>query len=321
MLNYSVVIRTLGKTGEKYQTLLNSVAKQNVKPVEVLVVIPDGYELPPEQLGYERFVRGEKGMLRQRIIGAKEAQGEYILFLDDDLEFEEDFVERLYEPIRNGIADASFPPLFSFLPPKKGFRKIIPQLSRSAVPLRDKTYYTKILKSGGWAYYHFEGEKNVPTYLFAQTAPGTCGFWKREDFLNIHLEEDLWVEDVPYPLGEDQISYYKLYLSGKRLVCVSDLRYVHLDGGGTSPDRKVKAAYANLRNKYIFWYKYIYCQQKNGWGKFCAKAACDYGMFIALWISRIQALLQKDNRAVHKMYKKGLKDGKAYVKALKEQKK
>lgn len=318
MLNYSVVIRTLGKTGEKYQTLLDSIDKQTIKPLEVLVVIPHGYDLPKEQLRYEKFVRCEKGMVRQRIVGGQEAQGEYILFLDDDLQFEEDFVERLYQPIKEGVADASFPPLFSFLPPKKGMRKIIPWLSRSAVPLKGKTHYTKILKSGGWGYYHFEGKENVDKYLLAQTAPWTCGFWKREDYLNIKNEEDLWLEDTGYALGDDQVAYYKLYLNGKKIVCVSDLRYVHLDGGGKSPNRDVIAAYANLRNKYIFWYKYIYCQQKNAWGRFTAKLACGYSMFVFLWISRIQSWVQKNKKEVHKMYKKGLKDGKLYVKKLKE---
>ena len=321
MLNYSVVIRTLGKTGEKYQVLLDSVAKQSIKPLEVLVVIPDGYDLPKEQLGYERFVRGEKGMLKQRIIGAKEAKGEYILFLDDDLQFEEDFVECLYQPIKEGVADASFPPLFSFLPPKKGIRKIIPWLSRSAVPLRDKTHYTKILKSGGWAYYHFEGEKDVQKYLFAQTAPGTCGFWRKDAFLNLRLEEDLWIEDTRYPLGEDQITYYKLYLANKKLVCVSDLRYVHLDGGGQSPDRDVLAAYANSRNKYIFWYKYIYCQQKNGWGRFVSWCAIHYSRFVSFSINLLQACFQKGKKEEFKMYNKGLKDGKKYVKELKKKNK
>lgn len=321
MLNYSVVIRTLGKTGEKYQVLLDSVAKQSIKPLEVLVVIPDGYDLPKEQLGYERFVRGEKGMLKQRIIGAKEAKGEYILFLDDDLQFEEDFVERLYQPIKEGVADASFPPLFSLLPPKKGIKKLIPWLSRSAVPLRGKTHYTKILKSGGWAYYHFEDKKDVSKYLLAQTAPGACGLWKKEDFLNINYEDDLWLEDTVYALGDDQVAHYKLYLNQKRLVCVSDLRYIHLDGGGKSPDRDILAAYANSRFKYIFWYKYIYCQQKNGWGRFVSWCAIHYSRMVSRSISFLQACFQKGKKEVHKMFVKGLKDGKKYVKELKKKNK
>ena len=54
--SYSVVIRTLGNSGEKYSRLLHSIAKQTVEPEEIIVVIPDGYELD-YQLGNERIVR------------------------------------------------------------------------------------------------------------------------------------------------------------------------------------------------------------------------------------------------------------------------
>ena len=37
---YSVVIRTLGTSGEKFEQLLKSVEQQTISPKEVLVVIP-----------------------------------------------------------------------------------------------------------------------------------------------------------------------------------------------------------------------------------------------------------------------------------------
>lgn len=51
--SYSVTIRTLGSAGEKYAATLDSIAKQKIKPEEVVVVIPYGYDLPKERLGYE----------------------------------------------------------------------------------------------------------------------------------------------------------------------------------------------------------------------------------------------------------------------------
>ena len=41
-MGYSIVIRTLGKAGEKYQTMLRCIDRLNDKPDEVLVVIPKG---------------------------------------------------------------------------------------------------------------------------------------------------------------------------------------------------------------------------------------------------------------------------------------
>ena len=42
MIDYSVIIRTTGKAGEKYRQLLRSNAAQEPKPREVNVVLPQG---------------------------------------------------------------------------------------------------------------------------------------------------------------------------------------------------------------------------------------------------------------------------------------
>ena len=42
MLDYSVIIRTTGKAGAKYQGLLDSIAGLEPQPREVIVVLPDG---------------------------------------------------------------------------------------------------------------------------------------------------------------------------------------------------------------------------------------------------------------------------------------
>ena len=95
-LSYSVVIRTLGNTGLKYKALLDSIAKQTIQPEEIIVVIPEGYELD-YSLGNERVVRSKKGMTTQRAIGIKEAKSDYILVVDDDIEFEATMIEELYQ--------------------------------------------------------------------------------------------------------------------------------------------------------------------------------------------------------------------------------
>ena len=41
MSNYSIAIRTLGRAGEKYQKLLDSIAECNRQPEKVIVVIPE----------------------------------------------------------------------------------------------------------------------------------------------------------------------------------------------------------------------------------------------------------------------------------------
>lgn len=102
---YSITIRTLGKAGEKYAATLNSISKQTVKPEEVVIVIPEGFDLPKERLGYERFVRCKKGMVWQRVVGFDEIESEFTLALDDDVDFNETFVEDLFNIAQKENAD------------------------------------------------------------------------------------------------------------------------------------------------------------------------------------------------------------------------
>ena len=69
-LEYSAVIRTLGLAGDKYMRLLKSLDTQTIKPKEILVVLAEGYDLPPERLGYERYIYSKKGIVSQRSLGA-----------------------------------------------------------------------------------------------------------------------------------------------------------------------------------------------------------------------------------------------------------
>lgn len=57
---YTIAIRTLGKAGEKYQRLLNSIQNSRILPEKVVVVLPEGYEIPSERMGWETFVYAPK---------------------------------------------------------------------------------------------------------------------------------------------------------------------------------------------------------------------------------------------------------------------
>ena len=103
MIDYSVIIRTTGKAGEKYRCLLQSISKLEPQPKEVIVVLPEGYSLPEEQLGWEKFYFCPKGMVTQRMYGVEKCKTKYALNTDDDIAFEADFVKKLHEQVCNGM--------------------------------------------------------------------------------------------------------------------------------------------------------------------------------------------------------------------------
>ena len=103
--DYSVTIRTLGTAEDKYQRTLDSIATQSIQPKEVIIVLANGYECPKEQLGYERFVFVDKGMVNQRVACFDESSSEYTLALDDDVEFSSNFVASLFDTMEKCKAD------------------------------------------------------------------------------------------------------------------------------------------------------------------------------------------------------------------------
>ena len=77
---YTAVIRTLGTAGAKYQQLLDSLQAQSVAPKAIIVYIAEGYPLPKETIGTERYVYVKKGMVAQRALPYDEVQTEWMLF-------------------------------------------------------------------------------------------------------------------------------------------------------------------------------------------------------------------------------------------------
>lgn len=312
-MNYTIVIRTIGTGGAKYQALLNSIAKLDIKPAEVIVVLPEEYTLPSERLGWEIFVYSKKGMVQQRIYGANIAKSEYLLILDDDLEFKSDIIQHLLKPIEDGFADVTFPPQFSFFPPKKGIKKLIPWIAASACPtIFHKNMYTYILRSGGWSYNYYN-ENSCPEYFYSHSAPGTCCFTRKETFLNINFQDELWLQDVKYPLWEDQVMFFKFWESGYKVACSTKAHLLHLDAGKDSSNRKVDAAYSNSRNKIIFWERFIFSQENKMLFKLLDILALNYSFVISILIGLLESFISIEKKNEYKAFKKGIRDGKKFI--------
>ena len=112
-MEYTVVIRTLGKAGEKYQKMLDSLKTQTILPKEIIIYIAEGYEIPKETIGIERYVYVKKGMVAQRALPYNEVKTEYVLFLDDDVYLPPNGVERLYDALVENNANVISPDVFN----------------------------------------------------------------------------------------------------------------------------------------------------------------------------------------------------------------
>lgn len=179
-MKYTVVIRTLGTAGKKYQRMLESLMAQTIRPNEIIVYIADGYTIPNETVGFERYVYVKKGMVSQRALINDDILTEYVLFADDDLYFPPRFVESMYASLINCKGDVISPDVFPNADrPLKNL--ILMTLSgRMRGRKNDKIWGYKVMRTAGYSY-NMDIQNDV--YL-SQTNAGACFLCKKDTFFN-----------------------------------------------------------------------------------------------------------------------------------------
>lgn len=274
--DYCACIRTLGKAGVKYQTLLDSLKSQTVKAKKILVYIPYGYELPKETIGIEQYVRCEKGMVSQRALPFDEVNTEWILFLDDDLYIPEDGVEKLFIGLEDNNGDSISPDIYSVQNMSFGY-KVLSTLLSLTPPRKDDGWAFKIQGNGQYTYNNAPRKKVLPT----QSAAGACILMRKNVYESIHFQDELWMDSFRYAIGDDLLFSYKIYICGFRELIHYDAGFVHLDAqsGRVSDDRE--RYFLGQIALTVVWYRACYAL-KNESGRYKMKALLSY-ILISLW--------------------------------------
>ena len=83
--------------------------------------------------------------------------------------------------------------------------------------LGTKPHYKKewafIIRESGYYSYNNLSEKKRSDVLRTQSAAGPCCLISKKAYLSIHFEDERFLDDFKYALGEDILFYYKLYLT------------------------------------------------------------------------------------------------------------
>lgn len=288
-ISYSVVIRTLGDTGEKYRQLLNSIQNQTIQPDEIIVVIPEGYELQ-DKLGNERVVYAPKGMVSQRFVGIEEASSDCILVVDDDVCFNSNMIEELHSYMISHNLDCVLPmegesdsntPFQLYVSMKTRIRGAITgQLFTSK---RKSDFLDTITITGGHKIWL--SCNNVDNCYYCQCGNFQCFYIKTAVAKKINFRDEVWLQQgtiTQYASYDDPTFFYKLYLMGYRMAYALKVRYVHLDASVGRPSKsklqeKTIRYYSVSRNRTIFWYKFIWKQKRTMMSKAKALFGGMYG--------------------------------------------
>ena len=313
MLDYSVIIRTTGKAGEKYARLLESIENLNPQPKEIIVVLPEGCIPPKESLEKVKICYCPKGMVIQRLHGIQQCITRYALITDDDIAFEPDFVSKLYTPLSDGRYGFSAGPLPDFFP-KPGARTICSAVIGAAMPtFLHKERYNTVLKTTG---YSFNRNIKVGSHQLyeTQSAPWTCFFADMEAMKAIHFEDELWLDKHGYSALDDTTMFYKAWLCGKKAVIVGDAPYEHLDAGTSRQGDHEKVEYSNGFNTLVFWHRFLYSQEK-GLKKLWCQVCLDYRVFAQKLFNFINTIRGKMTKTEREAFNAGVIAGKSWIKS------
>lgn len=247
---YCAVIRTLGTAGDKYYQTLLSLKNQTIPPKKILVYIAEGYSLLKETIGIEQYIYVKKGMIAQRALSYKEVDTDYILFLDDDLSFSPNTVERLFAGLDEKHGDVISVNIFpnhelSFI------RKVYGTIVCGTFPMISSKYAFKVRKNGCYSYNN--NPKNG-IYL-SQSAAGSLSLYKFSSYKAIHFEDEIYFDKFRYPLGEDQLMFNKAYVNGQKVLIDYSVNVNHLDGGSGHVKQAKEKLIDNVAISYLIWYR------------------------------------------------------------------
>lgn len=316
MSEYSIAIRTLGRAGEKYQKLLDSIRKSSIQPQKVVVVLPEGFEPPNERLGDEQFVYCPKSMIGQRIEALKYIDTEYTLFLDDDIAFDEHFVQKLLEPLDEGEFDCSTGPLFSFFPQSMAGRIAGTLTASVSLSFLRRDIYVKILRSGGWSYHTFDTtqKRYYPTESFAWT----CFMIRTQVMRDLRMEdEQVWLERFGYACGDDRVMAYKLIKLGNKACIVANALYTHHDAKTSTSAQEVsntRPVFCMYYMHVVFWNRFIQGLEKNWVCRVLNRVCFSYWQLAMLGYHILKGI-KPEGRPSFSAFIQGLREGKRYVKS------
>lgn len=283
-MEYSVAIRTLGKAGAKYQTLLNSLQAQTIKPQGIYVYIAEGYPLPEETIGIERYIYVKKGMVSQRALQYNEIDSEYILFLDDDVFLPETAVEDLFDAMFVQKAQVVSPDVFPNANRSFVSKLLMAISGRMLCRKDDKKWAYKVMRNSGYSY----NERPSQNIYLSQTNAGPCFLCSKSHFLQIRFEEEKWLERCEYAQGDDQVMFYKMHCIGYKQLTLFNTGIIHLDASTTLRDAEKEKSkiYSDVHFKLIFWHRFIFSPEKHSvlklWSVFCILYTILFSLLISL---------------------------------------
>lgn len=307
---YSIAIRTLGAAEDKFRKELESICAQTVQPERVMVYIAEGYARPEFSIGKEEYVWVKKGMMAQRVLRYDEIDSDCVLMLDDDVLLAPDSAERMLRALVENKADCIGADVFQnhrmpFM------AKVYAAITNLVFPHWSKTWAFKIHLNGSFSY----NDHPTKNYYQSQSCGGPAALWKKDSFLKCRMKDELWLEQLGFPYGEDALMFNKLHRNGGKLGILYDSGITNLDAQSSSGTFRKSPDHIYIRTKasLMTWWRMCYKTGKDTRGS-RIPAAIAFG-FKSIWLFLVMSFASLIKWDGHYLtaYCKGLQDGRREV--------
>lgn len=305
-MTYSVAIRTLGTSGQKFISELISVAAQTIQPEKVIIYLAEGYSRPEFQIGKEEYVWVKKGMVAQRALPYAEIDSDYILLLDDDVALHPDSVERLLKAAESEHADVIGADTFrnQDMTLKS---KWLALLTNWVYPHFDKNWAFKMHSHGGFSYLNYPEKDYYPS----QSCAGPASLWRKDTLLKLHLEDELFLDELGFAFDDDTLEFYKVYKNHYKLFIHYQSGIEHLDAKSSSANyqQNVNKYYTRAKASFILWWRMFYEASSNK----LLTSVVYLAKIVWLFLINLLASIRFVNLSIIGLYLKGIYDGWKYV--------
>lgn len=309
MLSYSVAIRSLAKSTclkKEVEALFN----QTLRPQKIFIYIPQGTPEPKFRVADEEYIYVKKGMMNQRLLHYDNVSSEFLLMLDDDVKLQPDSVEKLLNAIKENDADlVGVDTFFNHQLPFSA--KVKASISNLVFPHFSKKWAFKILWNGSFSYI----KNPKKSFYLSQSCAGNAMLWKTDSYKKLRMQDELWLDEMPFAFGDDMLESYKVYKNGLNLGVVFDSGIKHLDNRSASDSFRKSPDYIKNRTKAQFavWWRACYNPGNTGFIERCLEASAFslkmlWQFFLFLFLS-----LAKFNFSYISNFLKGLSEGWKFI--------
>lgn len=260
-MSYSVAIRTLGKSSV-LEHELRSVFAQTMAPDNVFIYIAEGYPIPDFRVRNEVYVPVKKGMAAQRALPYSEIKSDYILMLDDDVSLERESVEKLMRTAEENNLDCIAADTFSNHRMSLG-SKIYNIFVNYNFPRYRQDKAFKVDNAGFFSYINNPKKE----WYLSDSAAGPASLWKTDSFRRLRTQDELWLDDLKFAYGDDQVLFNKLVKNGMGLGVhfMSGVRHLDMKTSSSWFAEDMSRYYIKSKARYLLWYRTCYNLKYNGW--------------------------------------------------------